>query len=79
MPHENVHLFLGELLKLAKSGKNGDMAIKPILLSIGDVQGMDGLYGAKLGFESWIKISDEDCFIPVTPILHCNLHIKLSV
>ena len=77
MPHENIHLFLGELLKLAKSGGNDDMAIKPILLSIGDAQGMYGLYGAKLGFVSWIKISYEEEFIPVTSILRCDLYIKL--
>ena len=77
MPHENIHLFLGELLKLAKSGGNDDMAIKPILLSIGDAQGMYGLYGAKLGFVSWIKISYEEEFIPVTSILWSDLYIKL--
>ena len=73
MPHENIHLFLGELLKLATSGKNDDMAIKAILISIGDVQGMYGLYGAKLGFESWIKTSYEEDFVPVTSILRCDL------
>ena len=77
MPHENIHLFLGELLKLAKLGKNDDMAIKPILLSIGDAQGMYGLYGAKLGFMSWIKIYNEEEFIPVTSILRSDLYIKL--
>ena len=77
MPHENIHLFLGELLKLAKLGKNNDMAIKPILLSIGDAQGMYGLYGAKLGFMSWIKIYNEEEFIPVTAILRCALYINL--
>ena len=77
MPHENIHLFLGELLKLAKLGKNVDMAIKPILLSIGDAQGMYGLYGAKLGFMSWIKIYNEEEFIPVTSILRRDLYFKL--
>ena len=76
MPHENIHLFLGELLKLAKFGKHDDMAIKPILISIGDVQGMYGMYGAKLGFESWIKISYEEDFVQVTSILRCELYIK---
>ena len=79
MPHENIHLFLGELLKLAKSGKNDDMAIKPILLSIGDTQGMYGLYGAKLGFISWIKVSYEEGFIPVTSKLRYDFYIKLTV